>query len=502
MGDFLSTHSGTAVCAVVGATTMEELRLARDSVSRRADLVELRLDAAARPDPAAALQGRTRPVVVTCRPAWEGGGFTGSEAERLDILRRAWALGADAVDIEARAPEAHAFLRETGGARVVLSIHDYTGVPADLHDRIHAMASTSASVIKVAVQASRLNDCNPIFDMSSRLPGRRFIGIAMGPAGVTTRILAGPIGSAWTYAGEGWAPGQVALDALLDEFRFRELTTRTAIYGVAGRPIGHSLSPAMHNAAFASEGSDAVYVPLEAESADDAIRFAEARHIRCMSVTAPFKVALVPHATLDGVAARIGALNTLRRRDDRWEATNTDPEGFMAPLRDSIPVAGLRAAVLGTGGAARSVVHALAAAGARVTVHGRDLGRAQAVADLAGASAASFRPAPQSWDLLVNTTPVGTTPHTDDSPLPDGPFDGALVYDLVYNPPTTRLLRDAANAGCRVLGGLDMLVAQAQVQRQWWTGRRGDASVMKAAALRRLQSATGPRPAGAGSLSS
>ena len=102
----------------------------------------------------------------------------------------------------------------------------------------------------------------------------------------------------------------------------------------------------------------------------------------------------------------------------------------------------------------------------------------------------------------MNTTPVGTTPHTGESPLPDGPFDGALVYDLVYNPPITRLLQDAAKAGCRVLGGLDMLVAQAQAQRQWWTGRRGDAAVMKAAAMRRLQSAAGPRPAGAASLSS
>src|SRR6185295_9000638 len=114
----------------------------------------------------------------------------------------------------------------------------------------------------------------------------------------------------WTYAGDGWAPGQVSLDALLDEFRFRQLTPATAIYGVVGRPIGHSLSPAMHNAAFAAERADAVYVPLEADSAEDALRFAEARHIAGLSVTAPFKVALVPHATLDATATRIGALNT------------------------------------------------------------------------------------------------------------------------------------------------------------------------------------------------
>jgi 3-dehydroquinate dehydratase / shikimate dehydrogenase len=502
MGDFLSTYSGTAVCAVVGAATMEELRQARDRVSERADLVEIRLDAAPRPDPAAALQGRTRPVVVTCRPAWEGGGFTGSETERLDILRRAWSLGADAVDLEARAEGAPAFLRETGGERIVLSIHDYSGVPTDLLDRLRSMASTPAAIVKLAVQAHRLADCEPIFGLSRSIPGRRFIGIAMGASGVTTRILAGPIGSAWTYAGDGWAPGQVPLDSLLDEFRFRELTTRTAIYGVVGRPIGHSLSPAMHNAAFASEGSDVVYVPLEPESADDAIQFAEARNIGGLSVTAPFKVALVAHATLDATATRIGALNTLRCRDGRWEATNTDPEGFMAPLAESTTVAGLRAAVLGTGGAARSVALALVEAGARVTVHGRDLGRAQAVAQLTGASAQAFQPAAGSWDLLVNTTPVGTTPASSESPLPDGPFDGALVYDLVYNPPITRLLQDAAKAGCRVLGGLDMLVAQAQAQRQWWTGRRGDAAVMKAAALRRLQTAAGPRPAGAASLSS
>jgi shikimate 5-dehydrogenase len=133
------------------------------------------------------------------------------------------------------------------------------------------------------------------------------------------------------------------------------------------------------------------------------------------------------------------------------------------------------------------VALALAGSGARVAIHGRDSERAAAVAALADGEVRAFEPAAGAWDVLVNATPIGTAPRTEESPLPDGPFTGRLVYDLVYNPPETRLLRDAAAAGCEVLGGLEMLVAQAQAQRAFWTGRPSEAAVMRAAALRHLQ---------------
>jgi shikimate 5-dehydrogenase len=146
----------------------------------------------------------------------------------------------------------------------------------------------------------------------------------------------------------------------------------------------------------------------------------------------------------------------------------------------------LRAAVLGAGGAARGVSIGLAGAGADVTVHARDAGRALDAARAVGVRAAPWPPAAGSWDLLVNCTPIGMYPRVEQSPLPAAALSGRYVYDLVYNPPATRLLRDAAAAGCVTFGGLDMLVAQAQEQFSWWTGIKAPAGVMRAAAERRL----------------
>jgi shikimate dehydrogenase len=265
----------------------------------------------------------------------------------------------------------------------------------------------------------------------------------------------------------------------------------TPVYAVVGRPIGHSVSPAMHNAAFAATGVDGVYLPCEAADFEDFVALADALGIAGASVTAPFK------EDAARAAGQAGALNTLRRRaggpagdsPGGWEGINTDVEGFLAPLAAEA-LEGRRAAVVGAGGSARSVVSGLVSRGARVSVHARRPEAAQALADRAQVTAGPW-PVPRgSWDLLVNTTPVGTHPDVDRSPvdaadLPVG-LDGALVYDLVYNPRPTRLLRDAATAGCRTLDGLDMLVAQAIRQFAWWTGVTPEARVLREAAERRL----------------
>jgi 3-dehydroquinate dehydratase/shikimate dehydrogenase len=471
---------------------MDEMRRARDEAAAFADLIEVRLDSTRDPDPAGALQGRTRPVIVTCRPVWEGGAFDGDEESRIALLRRAWTLGAEFVDIEARAEAAGALLTLTEGRRLVLSSHDFAGVPSDLEDRVREMARTAADIVKIAGRATCLRDALAVLRCGHALNGRRHVALAMGTPGMPTRILASRSNSEWTYAGDGWAPGQLPAQVLLELYRFRQIGPATAVYGVLGRPIGHSLSPALHNAAFAAAGMDAVYLPLEADSADDAIAFLDGIGMAGASVTAPYKLSLMPHVTRDDAVARVGALNTLRRAGEGWDATNTDVPGFLAPLRSRLSLGGTRAAILGTGGAARAAALALSDAGARVTIHGRDRLRAQAVAESVGAAAASFAPPPGSWDLLVNATPVGMAPAVNDSPLPDGPFDGALVYDLVYNPPRTRLLADAERAGCAVLGGLDMLVAQAEAQQHWWTGRTPAVGVMRLAAERAVAGDVAP----------
>jgi 3-dehydroquinate dehydratase/shikimate dehydrogenase len=484
--------STSLLCETVTGRTLAELTRARDAATA-ADLVELRLDGVGDLDVAGALAGRQTPVIVTCRPAWEGGRFDGSEEDRRRILESALDLGAEYVDVEWKAGFDALVGRHPG--RVVLSSHDFSGVPADLNARTRAMRGTGAAVIKLAVTTTRLCDALPLIPIAR--DGNAVV-IGMGDAGVPTRLLASRFGSRWTYAGNGVAPGQMPAARMRDVFRFRSVKPSTALYGIAGNNVMHSLSPAMHNAAFAAAGVDAVFVPLLAADFNDFLTFADRLGIAGASVTVPYKIdALRAAASADDLTCSVGAANTLRRRDARWEATNTDVGGFLEPLdrlqaelkvrlydrrrddrrKGDRPTA--RFSVLGTGGAARAVILGLRSRGAQVTVHGRNPAHVASIASALGAQAGPWPPAPGSWDVLVNTTPLGSPKMPDESPLPAGPFDGRLVYDLTYGQGESPLLRAARAAGCATLDGLPMLIAQAERQFEWWTGQRPAPGVMK-----------------------
>lgn len=467
---------------------MAELRRRRDSVVD-ADMVELRLDMVRDPNAAAALADRKKPVIITCRHRAQGGHFQGSEEERRAILAEALALGAEYVDLEWNLPCAD-LIDRTGGQRIVLSHHDFKGVPSDLNAIAHAMLGSGADVVKLAVMAERLSD-NVTLRSLGRATRAPMSLIAMGTTGLLSRVLATWMGSCWTYAGDGVAPGQMSAGAMLNEYGFRRISEHTAIYGVLGKPVSHSVSPAMHNAAFRAAGVDAVYLPLEAADFDDFTAFAADAGLQGVSVTAPYKVNAFDLADeCDAVSRRVQSVNTLRRDGAKWLGANTDVSGFLAPLEQTLPASGRRATVLGAGGAARSVSVALASAGYQVSIAARRPEQAQSVATLSGAAAVAWPPPAGTWDLLVNATPVGSaSKNADASPLPDDyPFPSTgTVYDLVYNPPETRFLRDARRAGCRTIGGLDMLVAQAQAQFEWWTGGRPADRVMRDAALTRLE---------------
>lgn len=484
--------SHQTLCVTVSCRSIDDLRRQRDEAAAIADLVELRLDALERPEVAPALAGRRGPVLVTCRPRWEGGGFDGPETVRLGLLQEAVRLGADYVDVEWAAAHQE-ILALRGGRGIVLSVHDFEGVPADLRRRYEAMRATGAEVVKLAVLAASLRDTVILQEIGREAvaAGQRAALVAMGPCGVATRILPSRFGSCWSYAGEGVAPGQVAAGRLLEEFRFREVGEATRLFGLAGRPVAHSVSPLMHNAAFRQLGLDAVYVPFEAADAADFLEWAARLGVEGASVTAPLKTGVFEAvASRDASSTQTGAINTLRRRQGRWEGRNTDVAGFLAPL-EGLALGGCRAAVLGSGGAARAAVVALGSRGAHVGVYGRDAGRVGQVAALAGGEAHTGVPPRGSWDLLVNATPVGTFPDVDETPLPAGRLSAGLVYDLVYNPPRTRLLREAEQAGCRTIGGLEMLVAQAALQFRWWTDREAPADLMRDRAAWRLAQTTG-----------
>lgn len=452
---------------------MDELRRARDA-AEHADLVEVRLDGVSDPDPAGALQGRLRPVIVTCRPAWEGGQFDGSEEERRRLLAGASDAGAEFVDVEARAGFAADLVRARRGRGVVVSTHLFGPGHFDLAGHLAVLRASGAEVAKLAVEVGSLADTLPLFALGRDVPadGPRpdHVLIALGPHGVHTRVLAARLRNRWTYAGDGVAPGQMPAARMLGEFRFDRIREDAELYGVTGAPVGHSLSPAMHNAGFAAANINAAYVSLEATDAADFAAFARGLGLRGASVTAPFKVEMLRHLQeVDDVGQAVGAINTIVMTGHGWRGTNTDVAGILAPLEGRMALRGARVAVLGAGGAARAAAYALSRQGAAVTVHARRGEEAQRVAAFAGASAGAYPPPAGSWDVLVNATSAGAR-DSDGSPLAGAPLDGEIVFDLVYEPSDTALIREARAAGCWTIGGIEMLVAQAEKQFELWTG--------------------------------
>jgi 3-dehydroquinate dehydratase/shikimate dehydrogenase len=466
---------------------MEELRRARDAAAF-ADMVEVRLDAVDRPDAIGAIEGRRRPVLVTCRAAWEGGGFQGSEEERERILSEAQAAGAEYVDVEARADFASAITRRRRGRGIVLSLHAFGEPPADIIERARAMRSTGVEVVKIAIEGQRLGDMLPLLDLASRTDFvdrdgmNGHVLLAMGQPGVPTRVLAARLGNRWTYAGDGVAPGQMPAARLLGEFGFRRIRPDATLYGVVGNPIAHSLSPVMHNAGFSALGLNAVYVPLQAGDVDDFVTFARQTQMGGASITAPFKVGMLSKVDeVDEMGRRVGAINTLVVRDGRWIGAHTDVDGFLSPLVGRMALKRARATVLGAGGAARAVAVALGSQGAAVTVCARQQAAARDVAALADGVAGTWPPRPGSWDVLINATSSGSGGPVDD-PMNGVPLDGEIVFDLVYSPARTPLLERAAREGCLTIGGIEMLVAQAERQFELWTGVRPPAGLFSVAA--------------------
>lgn len=511
-------NADARICVPICARRADELPAALARAAAEGDLVEVRFDCLEASQLEAALRalGSTpspRPLLYTFRPEEEGGRRALDAGERrafwegVNRAVRAGELRApDFIDLELD------LFKETDDALVgrlgehsalVCSRHDFHGTPADLESIYERMSTTPAFVLKLAVRAERITDCVAVLkllDRARRGP-RRLVAVSMGEAGLLTRVLGPARGSFLTFgaleASEATAPGQVTARELRELYRVHQLTERTAVTGLVGSPVSHSLSPHMHNAAFAAKGFDGVYLPFEVADAPAFLRRMVAPRtreldwpLRGLSVTAPHKSAVIE--SLDRVESRareIGAVNTVVVEGDELRGYNTDAEAALAPLRGLVRLEGARVAVLGAGGAARALLWGLRESGAHATVFGRDERKARALAGEFGAQAAALAGASfQSYELVVNATPLGTRgKHERETAADADQLRGArLAYDLVYNPQETRFLREARAAGCATLGGLPMLIAQAAEQFRLWTGLDAPTDVMRAAAEKQM----------------
>lgn len=482
------------ICLSIGNVSCDEAK--SRMLSTPADLVELRLDLIENANLEKLLGGTRPPVIVTNRPEREGGEFTGDETERLSTLEEAMKLGAEYVDIEWDSTDK---LQRTDPTRIIVSRHDFKETPSGL-DKWAADMRAGADIVKIVTTAANITDNFKIFDLleASDAPT---VAFCMGEAGAMSRILGPAYGSSWTYAAESrkdiTAPDQFSVDEMIDLYRLPSISRTTKIFGVMANPVGHSMSPLVHNSAFAKVGMDAVYLPLlVADNAVSFIReFTKRFPVGGFSVTIPHKeTSMEAMDEMDDYVRRAGALNTIVVRDGVICGYNTDIPAAMSTIEKALPNAGIdnmrgtECFIMGSGGAGRAIALGIKNKEGSITITDgiREKGER-----LAKEIDCPFVPWDKredvKCDIIINATPIGMSPKTDASPLSaDSLKKVKLIFDVVYNPPITKLLRDARKAGIPTASGLDMFVNQAAMQFELWTKEPAPADLMRAKIIERL----------------
>lgn len=433
-------------------------------------------------------------VLATCRRRANHGGFSGSLEEQLRVLEAAVKAGAAAVDLEIESAEAAPARAEAfrTGARLLVSYHDYDGTPA-LEPVLKRLMRIPADAYKLVTTARKPSDNGRVLALAKAHPRLPLVLMAMGEVGFPSRVLSVAYGGLHTYAAPagapGTAPGQVPARCLRQLYRLDKLARGAKVYGVVAYPVEHSLSPLVHNRAFQCRRIRAVYLPflVAPTQLSDFFRLAADLPLAGFSVTIPHKRRVMRHLdAVDCLARRIGAVNTVWRKAGRWRGTNTDADGVRLPLERRLRLAGASVLLAGNGGAARGAAFALTEAGARVSIVGRNPERVRALAAACGAEPLLRDDlATRHFDALVHATPLGMFPRVDECFFPDR-IPAEVVFDLVYNPLETLLLRRAREQGKAVIPGLEMFIEQAARQFEIWTGEACPRSAMERAAREAL----------------
>jgi 3-dehydroquinate dehydratase/shikimate dehydrogenase len=504
------------ICVSVCAKTADETIQQIERAEELADIIEIRFDCLDESEikKVWSSPASSKDEICTFRPKEQGGKRSITEKERLKFWNsddenrwfKFWNTGTETAwaDFELDLYEMNATYNRRN---MICSHHDFNGVPENLSEIYNRLKTTNADVLKIAVQADDITDSIAVWKLLERAKSekKQIIPIAMGEAGKWTRILGLAHGAFMTYAalenGSETAPGQISARDLIETYRARELDEQTAVYGIVGGNTSYSMSPYMHNAAFAFHDLNAVFVPFQVKNLDEFIkRFVrrETREIELnlkgFSVTIPHKQEIIKH--LDFVhetARKIGAVNTVKIVGDKLHGYNTDARGFIEPLKNAYgDLKNAKVGVIGNGGAARACVYALQSEGAKVTIYARDARKAKnladefdvAVAEL-GIETSNFN----SFDVVVNATPLGTFGELEaETPATAEQIKSAhLIYDLIYNPFETLFLREAKSVGVPTIGGSAMLVAQAMEQFTIWTMLDASMKEMSRAALRKIK---------------
>jgi 3-dehydroquinate dehydratase/shikimate dehydrogenase len=484
---FLRSRIGKVCVAIIGSTAAEMLEKA-SAVVKETPFLEFRLDYLEKPLLALPklkhffTDNTAATGIATCRRTANGGKFSGNVAAEIEVLSKAAAAGFHIVDVELESAAALKKgelqkLRDTGVA-LIISHHDFAATK-DLEGIYKRIVPFEPDFIKIVPTAKTLVDNVTLMRFIERMEDHsNIIGICMGDAGIISRVLGVRAGSAFTFAaasiGDETGPGQIAARTLIETYRIDQVDAATKVYGVAGNPIRSSLSPIMMNTAFRRETVNAVYLALQANKLSDLLKLVHEIPIQGLSVTMPLKEEIMAHLEkTDPLSAKIGACNTvLRAQDGKLYGFNTDVAGITGPLEKRLSLRGAKVLVLGAGGAARAAVFGLRDKGAEVFILNRTAETAQKLARQSGAKTIKKDAvAKTAFDVIINATPIGMTGIKANQLLEAKDLNTKLVFDLVYNPLETPLLRMARQKGIPIITGIEMFVQQGARQFEIFTGK-------------------------------
>ena len=498
-GMSLFGSAAARICAVVAAPTATEMVRQLRLALRETPTVELRLDWLRSDTERSRLLAflkknkfRRAVFMATCRRKVAGGLFAGDLHAELYWLIQAREAGCAWCDLEVetlRELPAKSIRQYAVPKRVLLSLHDFERTHS-LPPSINVPARGEVDAIKIAAHARTLADSLRLLALARR--SRNFVAVPMGEVGLPARVLALREGSALAYApvGQATAPGQVSLHKMKYLYRAHQLTRATKVYGVIGDPVAHSLSPLLHNSAFAANHINAVYLPFMVRQLQDFLKAIPAFGIRGFSVTLPHKQSILKFLQgCDPLAADIGAINTITvRRDGSLYGANTDYIGVLRALQKKLDLATSRILIFGAGGSARAAAFALSRAGASVAICARRQSAGRELARAVGGEVLQRRALrTQNFDAVLNATPVGMYPHTKSSPLRASELHCRIVMDLIYRPQRTALLKIAAGRGIATVSGVEMFLAQAYAQWEIWMHQPAPEKIMRHAVLRALR---------------
>jgi len=476
------------LCVIIGRTRHKMVVAEIEEAGKRgARLIELRLDYLAKaPDFKRLLKDKPCPLLATVRRLQDGGRWNQSEEARQMLLRQCIVSGFDWVDLETDIADKIPRFQKV---KRIVSYHNIREVPRDLEAIHEKMCKQDADVVKIAVRAQEVVDNLRLLKLVSKGP-KPTVAFCMGDLGIPSRLLGGKFGAPFAYAAfnkeRGIAPGVPSFEEMLRVHNYERINAETRVFGVIGDPVAHSLSPLVHNTAFRKLGINATYIPFRVPRGDlpQFLKLFDALPVEGYSVTLPHKEQAAVLATKkDALVNQTQSANTLLlSQDGGYEAYNTDINGAIDSLMSHMEkdpeggpptVAGRTVLVLGAGGVARSVAHALQHEGALVFIANRTMERAEKLATEIGCKSLDWGARHSvSADIVVNCTPVGMHPNVDDSPLHQSYLrPGLIIFDTVYNPETTLLVKNARSRNCQVLTGVDFFVRQAAAQFRLFTGQ-------------------------------